>query len=91
VTSQEHRPTDAIFEVTIAGSLGPLLRFALSPCRATPTQEYTLLRVAQPPERDLVDLVDRLQHKGLVVEDAFETGETSSALHDAAPELWADR
>jgi hypothetical protein len=77
--------------VTIAGALGPLLRFALSPCRATATQEYTLLRVAQPPECDLVDLVDRLQHRGLVVEDAFETGETSSALHDAAPEPWADR
>ena len=91
MTPQEERPTGAVFEVTIAGSLGPLLRFALSPCRARPTQEYTLLRVAQPPERDLVDLVDRMQHKGLVVEDAFETGETSSVLHDAASDPGADR
>lgn len=91
MTRHEERPSDALFEVTIAGSLGPLLRFALSPCRTAPPQESTVLRVAQPAGRDLVDLVDRLQHRGLVVEDAFETGETSSVLHDAAPEPRADR
>jgi hypothetical protein len=79
-----------VYELTIIGSIGPMLRSALAPCQATSPHESTLLR-AWSGELDLVDLVTRLHAQGLEVEDAFETVATSSTVHDVATRAAAER
>jgi len=81
----------AVYELTIAGAIGPVLRSVLAPCLATPAQDCTIIRATTRTPIDLVDLVLRLHDRGLDVDDIFAAGETSSALHDATAERKADR
>lgn len=90
--STEHdAATTAVYELTIAGAIGPVLRSVLAPCRATPAQDCTIIRTTTRTPTDLVDLVLRLHDRGLVVDDIFEAGQTSSPVHDATPVHEADR
>ena len=84
-------PPPAVYELTIAGAIGPVLRSALAPCRATITQRSTRLRTSARSHRDVVDLVLRLQQQGLVVEEIVETVATSSSVHDASTDDAAQR
>jgi len=54
----------AIYEFTVAGSLGPVLRCALRPHQGY-AQTCTILRARTSADKDLVDLVMLLQAKGL--------------------------
>jgi hypothetical protein len=80
-----------VYELTIAGAIGPVIRSVLAPCRATPAQDCTIIRTTTRTPTDLVDLVLRLHDRGLVVDDIFEAVQTSSTVHDAAPLPEADR
>jgi hypothetical protein len=80
--SEEHTPTT--YELTVAGPLGPVLRAALAPHHALPSRAYTLV-CTTTGHLDLVDLLHRLQQRGLVVEDLLETRATSSPVHEARP------
>jgi hypothetical protein len=80
--SAEHRPTT--YELTVAGPLGPVVRAALAPHHALPSRAYTLM-CTTTGKLDLVDVLHRLQQRGLVVEDVVETRTTSSTVHDARP------
>jgi len=85
----EHAP--AVYELTIAGAIGPVLRSALAPCQAATTQRSTRLRTSGRSHTDLVDLVQRLHERGLVVEEIVETVATSSSVHDASTDRVAQR
>jgi hypothetical protein len=85
----DHLP--AVYELTIAGAIGPVLRSALAPCRATTTQTSTRLRTSARSHSDVVDLVLRLHEQGLVVEEIVETVATSSSVHDASTGRAAQR
>jgi hypothetical protein len=58
----------AIYELTVAGAIGPVLRYALRPHRVARMQVCTILRWA-PEDRDLADVMLLLESKGLTVED----------------------
>jgi len=55
------------YEVVVRGELGPVLRAALLPVRATATQEQTVLRARLSRDRDLADLVSVLRSHGVRV------------------------
>jgi hypothetical protein len=59
----------AVYELTLAGAIGPVLRFALKPHQVAQTQICTILRTRASADRDLVDLMLRLESRGLKVED----------------------
>jgi hypothetical protein len=58
-----------LYELTVAGAIGPVLRFALKPHKIAPTQMCTILRTRASADRDLVDLMVMLESRGLEVED----------------------
>ena len=62
----------AIYELTVAGGIGPLFRYALRPHRVARMQVCTILRWA-PADRDLADVMLLLESKGLTVEDVSTT------------------
>jgi hypothetical protein len=55
----------AAFELTVEGSLGPVLRHALKPHTVSNAQACTVFSAAVPESMDLVDLVLALQARGL--------------------------
>jgi len=55
------------YEVVVRGELGPVLRAALLPVRATATQEQTVLRARLAKDRELADLVSVLRSHGVRV------------------------
>jgi len=59
----------AVFELTVAGALGPVLRSAVGSHLAGGSHMYTVVRMGLPPGTDLVDLVLRLHACGLDVVD----------------------
>ncbi|MGZ4427286.1 MAG: hypothetical protein ACXVXC_08340 [Nocardioidaceae bacterium] len=65
---RERRSTAAQYEVVVAGALGPVLRLALEPQRYVRTEECTVFPAAPGRDRDLVDLLQRLHERGLIVE-----------------------
>ena len=79
MTTQGPLPGPAIYEFTIAGALGPVLRAALQPHDACNSQKCTIMRVERNASRDIVDLVAVLNAKGLKVEEV-------SKVIDARPE-----
>jgi hypothetical protein len=58
----------AIYELTVAGALGPVLRCALRPHKVAQMQVCTILRWTAA-DRDVVDVMLLLESKGLTVED----------------------
>ena len=61
-----------LYEQTLAGGVGPVLRNALTPCTLGPSRVCTVVHTVVPAERDLVDVVADLDARGLVIEEAFE-------------------
>ena len=59
---------DDVYELTLAGSVGPVLCKAFRPFGTSQAHVCTVLRVEPPPETDLVDLVAELDAHGLQVE-----------------------
>jgi hypothetical protein len=67
--NQDWASGPAIYELTVAGALGPVLRCALRPHKVARTQLCTILRIRPSADRDLVDLMERLESRELKVED----------------------
>lgn len=66
------RSRPATYELTIAGTLGPVLRGALAPCTATSSEPQTIIRADVGDGSDLVDLVLLLDARGLEVTGIVE-------------------
>lgn len=63
-------PTDAPqFELTIAGRLGPVLRWALRPGSVVGSHTCTILRMKSA--KDLPELVELLDSRGLRIEGVW--------------------
>lgn len=56
-----------VYELVVAGSLGPVLARALAPYATASRQPQTILRASVPGNADLLDLLERLQAQGLEV------------------------
>ena len=66
--ARRRRATGSVqYEVVVRGEVGPVLRAALLPVRATATQEQTVLQARLAKDRDLADLVSALRSHGLRV------------------------
>lgn len=64
------KPTDAPqFELTIAGSLGPVLRWALQPGSVVESRTCTILRTRSA--KDVSELVELLDSRGLRIEGVW--------------------
>ncbi len=75
--SAQSKPGAAlVYELTIAGGIGPVVRNALRPQVAEPPRLFTILRTGALSGRDLVDLVLLLHSRGLDIEGIFETTST---------------
>ena len=59
--------TSGTYEITVAGTLGPVLRAALQPLVTTASGPCTTLRAALRRRGDVADLVALLDAKGLEV------------------------
>ncbi len=60
------RPHDAVYEFTVAGRLGPVLRAALEPVAETTSSEVlTIMCLPGHEGQDLVDIVELLGARGL--------------------------
>jgi hypothetical protein len=55
----------SVYEISVAGPLGPVLRHALSPCRTGGTSYDTVVRVTGREGEDLADVLGRLGSMGL--------------------------
>lgn len=60
----------AVYELTVEGALGAVLRAGLQPHDACETQTCTIMSARGAVDRDLVDLMFFLHSKGLSVEQA---------------------
>lgn len=70
------RERAALYELTVSGPIGPVLRSALRPYATAPSRACTILRTAVIPRDAVLDLVLLLDRRGLDVEVVFETGST---------------
>jgi len=61
----------AVYELTVAGTLGDVFRSAVLPHDVTRSGVCTILRAGTRPGRDLADLVLLLHEQGLSVEGVF--------------------
>ena len=57
------------YELTIVGTLGPVLQRALEPYARASRQPQTILRASLPETGDLVDLVEVLEARGFEISD----------------------
>jgi hypothetical protein len=57
----------AVYQFTIVGTLGPVLRRALEPYVTASQQRQTVVRADAPERGDLVDLVRLLESRGLEI------------------------
>jgi hypothetical protein len=64
----------AVYELTISGRIGPLIRSALRPHSTAPSQTCTILRTGTVPGDAVPDLMRLLHRRGVEVEVIFETG-----------------
>lgn len=61
------RSGSARYELTIVGTLGPVLQRALEPYASAARQPQTILRASLPESGDLVDLLELLEARGVDV------------------------
>lgn len=62
----------AVYELTVMGTIGPVLRGALAPYASAIPELQTVVRTEVPEGRDLVDLVLLLESSGLEISDIHE-------------------
>jgi hypothetical protein len=67
---RDAQPASAVYELTIRGGMGPVIRSALTPHGVSRSEVCTILR-AGASGRDLVDLLLLIEEKGLTVEGVF--------------------
>ena len=65
MSTRTAEPVAEVYEVTVVGPVGPVLREALKPCRTGSVQPETIVRTRA--HRDLVDLALWLQAHGATV------------------------
>ncbi len=65
------RGPDAVYEISVVGGLGPVLRAALAPCRTTASGQSTIVRVVRQDGEDLVEMVRELGSAGLEITDVI--------------------
>ena len=65
--TRRSRPAPEVYELTIVGNLGPVLQRALEPCAAASREPQTILRASLSESGDLVDLVLKLEARGLEI------------------------
>jgi hypothetical protein len=58
-----------VYELTVVGMLGPVLRDVLRPYQVTSTGHHTIMRKDMTDNHDLVDLVHLLDSVGLQIAD----------------------
>lgn len=66
------KPCPATYELTIVGTLGPVLTGALAPHALTSSEPQTIIRADVGDGSDLVDLVLLLDARGLEVTGIVE-------------------
>lgn len=59
----------AVYELTVRGELGPVLRGALRPFGGVRTEELTILRAGSTGDRDVVELLRQLHECGLDIQE----------------------
>jgi hypothetical protein len=69
------RSRPAVYELTIVGSVGPVLRDVLRPHSVATAEVHTIVCAALPGDRDLVDLVEMLAARGLEITEVTVMGE----------------
>jgi hypothetical protein len=65
MSTGSREPLPEVYEVTVVGPIGPVLREALKPCRTGPAQLETIVRTRA--QKDVVDLALWLQAHGATV------------------------
>jgi len=58
---------NVVYEITVLGGVGPVVRSALAPCRSLTPGYHTIMRVTGREDEDLLGLVRRLESRGLEV------------------------
>lgn len=59
----------AVYELTVRGELGPVLRGAIRPFGGVRTEELTILRAGSTGDRDVVELLRQLDVCGLDIRE----------------------
>lgn len=60
-------PGEAVYEVTIAGAVGPIAAAALQPCHVAYAEVQTTLGACVPGDVDLAELLRRLEARGCTI------------------------
>jgi hypothetical protein len=71
MSDPNHAHESAVYELTILGSIGPVVRSAVTPHIVTRSGVCTILRARTSPEMSLVDLFRLIREKGLSIEGVF--------------------
>ena len=58
---------ECVYEISVVGELGPVLRQALEPCRTAGSRYNTILRVVRDGDEDVTEMVRILLSLGLEV------------------------
>jgi hypothetical protein len=74
MTGKPSREHGALYELTISGPIGPVIRSALRPHATAPSRACTIVRTAAIRRDAVLDLVLLLDRCGLDVEGVFEAG-----------------
>ena len=65
------RGCDAVYEISVVGGLGPVLRAALEPCTTATSGINTIIQVTRQDADDLVEVVRVLGSAGLEITDVI--------------------
>jgi hypothetical protein len=61
------RPQEAVYEVTVAGAVGPIVAAALAPCHVAYAEVQTTLGAYVPGDVDVAELLRRLEARGCAI------------------------
>jgi len=84
---QKGRRRQRLMQVSVAGPLGPVLRRAFADRRITTQGAFTVLRTGPSTDRDLTDLVQTLDDRGLMVESVHRITDVPPKVDDSEPDI----
>ena len=58
-------PDSHLYEISVAGTLGPVVRHALRPCHTGETSYLTVLRLSVSDDQGVAEMVGKLESMGL--------------------------